>query len=78
MGLLGVYVNLDPAAEPVDYEPDIDIKDLVALEDVMDEMGLGPNGGLMACFEYCTGLVKPLANCIAVFCWRILIGWTHD
>lgn len=47
----GVYVNLDPAAEPVDYEPDIDIKDLVALEDVMDEMGLGPNGGLMACFE---------------------------
>lgn len=48
----GVYVNLDPAAEEFEYEPDVDIKDLICLEDVMDEMGLGPNGGLMACFEY--------------------------
>lgn len=48
----GIYVNLDPAAEEFEYEPDVDIKDLISLEDVMDEMGLGPNGGLMACFEY--------------------------
>lgn len=46
------YVNLDPAAEAFDYEPDLDIKDLITLEDVMEEMGLGPNGGLIACFEY--------------------------
>lgn len=53
----GVYVNLDPAAEEFEYEPDVDIKDLICLEDVMDEMGLGPNGGLMACFEYVYFLV---------------------
>ncbi|KAI5852811.1 GPN-loop GTPase [Morchella snyderi] len=47
-----IYVNLDPAAEEFEYEPDVDIKDLISLEDVMDEMGLGPNGGLMACFEF--------------------------
>ena len=29
----------------------MDIKDLITLEDVMEEMKLGPNGGLMACFE---------------------------
>lgn len=46
------YVNLDPAAEDFEHEPDLDIKDLISLEDVMEEMGLGPNGGLIYCFEF--------------------------
>ncbi|KAH0544108.1 hypothetical protein FGG08_001726 [Glutinoglossum americanum] len=46
------YVNLDPAAEEFAYEPDLDIKDLISLEDVMEDMGLGPNGGLVYCFEF--------------------------
>lgn len=46
------YVNLDPAAEEFAYEPDLDIKDLISLEDVMEEVGLGPNGGLIYCFEF--------------------------
>jgi hypothetical protein len=47
-----IYVNLDPAAEDFAYEPDVDIKELISLEDVMEEMGLGPNGGLIYCFEF--------------------------
>jgi GTPase SAR1 family protein len=46
------YVNLDPAAEHFEHTPDLDIKDLISLEDVMDELQLGPNGGLVYCFEY--------------------------
>ncbi|KAI9711603.1 MAG: hypothetical protein M1812_007125 [Candelaria pacifica] len=46
------YINLDPAAEEFVYEPDLDIKDLITLEDVMEEMELGPNGGLIYCFEF--------------------------
>ncbi|RFU35955.1 hypothetical protein B7463_g291, partial [Scytalidium lignicola] len=46
------YVNLDPAAEDFVHEPDLDIKELISLEDVMEEMGLGPNGGLIYCFEF--------------------------
>ncbi|KAF7950934.1 uncharacterized protein EAE97_002486 [Botrytis byssoidea] len=46
------YINLDPAAETFSHEPDLDIKDLISLEDVMEEMGLGPNGGLIYCFEF--------------------------
>ena len=46
------YVNLDPAAEAFEYTPDLDIKDLISLEDVMEETGLGPNGGLIYCFEF--------------------------
>jgi GTPase SAR1 family protein len=45
-------VNLDPAAESFEHQPDLDIKDLISLEDVMEEMGLGPNGGLIYCFEF--------------------------
>lgn len=44
--------NLDPAAEKFDYEPTIDIRDLISLNDVMDELEFGPNGGLVYCFEY--------------------------
>lgn len=45
-------MNLDPAAEEFAHEPDLDIKDLISLEDVMEVMGLGPNGGLIYCFEF--------------------------
>lgn len=45
-------MNLDPAAESFTHAPDLDIKDLISLEDVMEEMGLGPNGGLIYCFEF--------------------------
>ncbi|KAF5331690.1 hypothetical protein D9611_007743 [Ephemerocybe angulata] len=45
-------VNLDPAANPDEYEPVIDIKDLISLEDVMTDLEYGPNGGLVYCFEY--------------------------
>lgn len=46
------YVNLDPAAETFTYEPDLDIRELITLEDVMEELELGPNGGLIYCFEF--------------------------
>lgn len=60
------YINLDPAAEEFVYEPDVDIKDLITLEDVMEEMHLGPNGGLIYCFEFLLEnldfLTEPLEN----------------
>jgi len=29
-----------------------DIRELISLDDVMEELGLGPNGGLVYCMEY--------------------------
>ncbi|KAF4124069.1 uncharacterized protein GMORB2_5785 [Geosmithia morbida] len=46
------YVNLDPAAESFEHTPDLDIKELISLHDAMEEVGLGPNGGLIYCFEF--------------------------
>ncbi|KAI8579391.1 hypothetical protein K450DRAFT_241895 [Umbelopsis ramanniana AG] len=45
-------VNLDPAAEHFEYEPTVDIRDLITLEDVMEELDYGPNGGLIYCLEF--------------------------
>uniref|UniRef100_T1H4K4 GPN-loop GTPase 3 n=1 Tax=Megaselia scalaris TaxID=36166 RepID=T1H4K4_MEGSC len=47
-------VNLDPAAEHFDYTPIVDIRDLIHLDDCMedDDIKLGPNGGLVFCLEY--------------------------
>lgn len=46
-------VNLDPAAEHFDYQPLIDIRELIHVDDTMDdeELHFGPNGGLVYCIE---------------------------
>jgi GPN-loop GTPase len=45
-------VNLDPANDSIPYPCAIDISSLITLEDVMNEHGLGPNGGMLYCMEY--------------------------
>jgi len=45
-------VNLDPAAEHFRYDVAFDIRDLISVDDVMEELQLGPNGGLVYCMEY--------------------------
>lgn len=44
--------NLDPAAEHYGYDALFDVRDLINLDDVMAETGLGPNGGLVYCMEH--------------------------
>ncbi|XP_075764682.1 GPN-loop GTPase 2 [Pelodiscus sinensis] len=45
-------VNLDPANEGTPYQCAVDISELITLADVMDNLKLGPNGGLIYCMEY--------------------------
>ncbi|MCK4885647.1 ATP/GTP-binding protein, partial [Candidatus Bathyarchaeota archaeon] len=40
-------VNLDPGVLNLPYVPDIDIRDYITLNRIMDEYGLGPNGALV-------------------------------
>ena len=38
-------------------EPDIDIRELISSDDVMEELDFGPNGGLVYAMEYfCSNL----------------------
>jgi len=45
-------VNLDPANDTLPYTAAVDISELVTQSEVMDELHLGPNGGLIFCMEY--------------------------
>ncbi|XP_048356078.1 GPN-loop GTPase 2 isoform X1 [Sphaerodactylus townsendi] len=45
-------VNLDPANEGIPYKCAVDISELITLTDVMENLKLGPNGGLIYCMEY--------------------------
>lgn len=50
-GIDAVLVNLDPGAENLPYEPDVDIRDWVSLKEVMENHELGPNGAQIACAD---------------------------
>lgn len=61
LGRRPIYINLDPGCisavesqDDTDTEPMecIDVRDLIQLEDAMDEFGLGPNGGLLYCMDF--------------------------
>ncbi|MCL5678567.1 MAG: ATP/GTP-binding protein [Candidatus Thermoplasmatota archaeon] len=43
-----ITLNLDPGAEKLPYQPDVDIRDWVKLDEVVKEYGLGPNGAQIA------------------------------
>ena len=47
-----LVINLDPAAESFKYTCDIDVRDQITVEDIMDYTKLGPNGGLIYAMEY--------------------------
>jgi len=46
-----VTVNLDPGAENLPYEPDVDIRDWISLKEIMETYELGPNGAQIACAD---------------------------
>jgi GTPase SAR1 family protein len=44
-------VNLDPAVHYLAYDPDVDIRDAICVQDVMKRYKFGPNGALLCCLE---------------------------
>ena len=47
-----IIINLDPANDYPTYDCDIDLSELITVKDVMDNIGLGPNGAMIYCMEY--------------------------
>ncbi|MDD1770381.1 MAG: ATP/GTP-binding protein [Methanomassiliicoccales archaeon] len=66
-GLDCITVNLDPGAEYMPYQPDVDIRDWVKVEEVMREYGLGPNGAQIVCADMMALNTKELVTTIEGF-----------
>ncbi|MFW9995385.1 MAG: ATP/GTP-binding protein [Candidatus Odinarchaeota archaeon] len=43
-----VCVNLDPAVKDIPYPADVDVREWVSIDDLIEEYSLGPNGAIVA------------------------------
>jgi len=60
-------VNFDPGAITLPYSANVDVRDYIKIEALMEEYGLGPNGGLILASELMVELVDQLASDIDDF-----------
>lgn len=58
-------VNLDPANDQTSYPCALDIRDIITLEEIMKDEGLGPNGGVMYALEELEHNLEWLENGLA-------------
>jgi len=62
-----ITVNLDPGAINLEYAPDINIREWIRLEDVMDECGLGPNGAQIVSADMLSAQIEDLLRIVGEF-----------
>ena len=46
-----IVVNLDPGVNNLPYSSDIDIRDFISINEIMDKYNLGPNGAVILAAE---------------------------
>jgi len=54
-------VNLDPGAIVLPYSANVDVRDYIRVESLMEQYNLGPNGGLMLASEMMVEIIDQLA-----------------
>ena len=62
-----IAVNLDPGAIILPYSANVDVRDYIKVEDIMEEYSLGPNGGLVLACDIMVEIVDQLASDIDLF-----------
>ncbi|RLI59159.1 MAG: GTPase [Candidatus Thorarchaeota archaeon] len=66
-GLDSITVNLDPGAENLPYDPDVDIRDWISLKEIMESYELGPNGAQIAAADMIALNTEDLKKSIETF-----------
>jgi len=62
-----ITVNLDPGVLTLPYTPDIDIRDYIKIEQLMQQYQLGPNGALIMAADLIAEETERLSDEIATF-----------
>lgn len=57
-----VSLNLDPGAESLPYEPDVDVRDYVDIKALMENYSLGPNGSLIIASDLISTHLEEIQN----------------
>jgi hypothetical protein len=58
--ITAIALNLDPGVKILPYVPDIDIRDYITLEEVIEEYGLGPNGATILASDLMVNYIDDL------------------
>ena len=57
-----VSLNLDPGADSLPYEPDVDVRDYVNIKAIMEDYNLGPNGSLIIASDLISTHLEEIQN----------------
>lgn len=66
-------LNLDPGVAKLPYTPDIDIRDYLTIDEIMEEYDLGPNGALIMAADLIAGEIENISRTIEDFNPDILL-----
>lgn len=61
-GSYPVSLNLDPGAESLPYQPDVDVRDYVDMKAIMEDYNLGPNGSLIVASDLISTHLEEIQN----------------
>ncbi len=62
-----IAVNLDPGVLNLPYTPDVDIREYISIEKLMDKYSLGPNGALIMAADLIATEIESIRNDIEGF-----------
>jgi len=66
-GVDSIVVNMDPGAEDLPYEPEVDIREWISLQDVMEEYQLGPNGAQVVAADLMAVNIRSMMEVVSSF-----------
>jgi len=62
-----ICVNLDPGALKLPYTPDVDVRDFVRIDDLMEKYDLGPNGALVMAADLIADQIETITREVEEF-----------
>jgi GPN-loop GTPase len=57
-----ISLNLDPGAVNLPYEPDVDVRNYIDINTLMENYGLGPNGSLVMASDMIATKLEDIQN----------------
>ncbi|MDO5861683.1 MAG: ATP/GTP-binding protein [Thermoplasmata archaeon] len=66
-GVDAIVVNMDPGAEALPYDADVDIREWISLEETMVTYGLGPNGAQIVAADLMAANIDKMTDVIETF-----------
>lgn len=64
-GIASAIVNLDPGADSLPYDPDVDIREWISIEETMRDYGLGPNGAQIVAADLMAANIDKMTEVVA-------------